>query len=182
MADRCEDGVFPHSKGLLLNTGRNALEFILRSNGNIRRVYLPYYTCEVVLEPLRKLSIPWSYYSISQAFEMTNKVELEENEFLIVNNYFGIKDGYIRKLASIYKDRLIVDCAQAFFAEPLAGMKTFYSCRKFLGAADGGIAYLGAPMGITDYPEDNTSDHDSHLYTRKDSGAEAGFREFQENE
>lgn len=182
LADRCEKSVFPHHKGILLNTGRNALEFILRSIGNVRRVYLPYYTCEVVLEPLRKLSIPWSYYSINPALEMADRVELGENEFLIVNNYFGIKDGYIREMASVYKDRLIADCAQAFFAEPLAGIKAFYSCRKFVGVADGGVAYPGAPVGTTDYPEDNTSDHDSHLYTRIESGAEAGFREFQENE
>ena len=182
LADRCRKRVFLHHEGILLNSGRNALEFILRSIGKIRKVYLPYYTCEVVLEPLRKLSIPWSYYSINPAFEMTDKVELGENEFLIVNNYFGIMDGYIRKLAPIFKDRLIADCAQAFFAEPMPGVKTFYSCRKFVGVADGGVAYLCAPRGNIVYPEDNTSDHDSHLYTRKESGAEAGFREFQENE
>jgi dTDP-4-amino-4,6-dideoxygalactose transaminase len=33
-----------------------------------------------------------------------------------------------------------------------------------------------------DFPEDDTSDHDGHLYTRKEFGAEAGFKEFQENE
>lgn len=182
LADRCEKGVFPHGKGILLNIGRNAFEFILRSIGNVRRVYLPYYTCEVVFEPLRKLSIPWSYYSINLSFEMTEKIELGENEYLVATNYFGIKDAYIRELASIYRDRLIVDCAQALFAEPIPGIKAFYSCRKFVGVADGGVAYLGAPMEISDYPEDNTPDHDSHLYTRKKYGAEAGFREYQENE
>lgn len=182
LADRVEERAFPHHKGILVNTGRNALELILQSIGKVRRVYLPYYTCEVVLEPLRKLSIPWSFYTINPAFEMADRVELGENEFLIVNNYFGIKDAYIREMASFYKDRLIADCAQAFFAEPLAGMKAFYSCRKFVGVADGGVAYPDAPVETSDYIEDNTSDHDSHLYTRKESGAEAGFREFQENE
>lgn len=182
LADRCEKGVFPHYKGILLNTGRNALEFILRSIGKVRRVYLPYFTCEVVLEPLRKLSIPWSYYSINLAFEMTERLELGENEYLIANNYFGVKDAYIRELAVVYGEQLIVDCAQAFFSEPISGIKTFYSCRKFVGVADGGVAYLGDPVVVSDFPEDNTSDHDSHLYTRKELGAEAGFREYQENE
>lgn len=182
LADRCENGVFPHCHSLLLNTGRNALEYILRSIGNVRRVYLPYYTCEVVLEPLRKLMIPWSYYSINLAFEMKERVELGENEYLIANNYFGIKDAYIRELASFYGNRLIVDCAQAFFAEPLHSVKSFYSCRKFVGVADGGVAYMDIPVDRPEYPEDNTSDHDGHLYTRKEFGAEAGFREFQDNE
>ncbi len=182
LADRGECGVFPHSNGLLLNTGRNALEFILRSIGRVRRVYLPFYTCEVVLEPLEKMSIPWSFYAIDLSFEMVDTIELGEDEYLIANNYFGLKDAYIRTLASIYGDRLIVDSAQAFFTEPLPGIKSFYSCRKFVGVADGGVAYVGTPVDCVDYPEDSTSDHDGHLYTRKELGAEAGFKEFQENE
>jgi hypothetical protein len=182
LADRCENGVFPHRNGLLLNTGRNAFEYILRSLGEVRCVYLPYYTCEVVLEPLNKLSIPWSFYSIDQDFEMTEKIVLGENEYLVANNYFGIKDAYIRTLASTFGDRLIVDCAQAFFAGPIPGIKAFYSCRKFVGVADGGVAYADLPLDTMEFPEDITSDHDSHLYIRKESGAEAGFKEFQENE
>lgn len=182
LADYCECGLFPHHKGFLFNTGRNALEFILCSIGQVRRIYLPYYTCEVVLEPLMKLSIPWSFYAIDLNLEMTDQTELGEDEYLIVNNYFGLKDAYIRTLASIYGDRLIIDCAQALFAEPLPGVKSFYSCRKFVGVADGGVAYVGTSVGSVDFPEDNTSDHDSHLYTRKEFGAEAGFKEFQNNE
>ena len=182
LADYCECGVFPHHMGHLLNTGRNALEFILRSVGKVRRVYLPYYTCEVVFEPLRKLSIPWSFYAIDLNLEMTDKLELGEDEYLIANNYFGIKDAHIRTLSSIYGNHLIVDCAQAFFAEPLLGIKSFYSCRKFVGVADGGVAYVGTPLDSASFPEDYTSDHDGHLYTRKEFGAETGFKEFQENE
>lgn len=182
LADYCECGVFPHHNGRLLNTGRNALEFILRSIGRVRRVYLPYYTCEVVLEPLKRLSIPWSFYAIDLNLEMADKLELGEDEYLIVNNYFGLKDTYIRTLSSLYGDRLIVDCAQAFFAEPLPGIKSFYCCRKFVGVADGGVAYVGTPVDSVDYPEESTSDHDNHLYIRREFGAEAGFKEFQENE
>ena len=36
---------FPHQNGILLNTGRNALEYILRSIGEVKGIYLPYYTC-----------------------------------------------------------------------------------------------------------------------------------------
>ena len=182
LADYCECGVFPHHMGHLLNTGRNALEFILRSIGRVRRVYLPYYTCEVVLEPLKRLSIPWSFYAIDLNLEMTDRLELGDDEYLIANNYFGLKDAYIRTFSSIYGNRLIVDCAQAFFAEPLPGIKSFYSCRKFVGVADGGVAYVGRPVDSVVFPEDSTPDHDSHLYTRKEFGAEAGFKEFQENE
>ena len=34
-----EEGVFPHTDGILLNTGRNALEYILRAIGGIQYLY-----------------------------------------------------------------------------------------------------------------------------------------------
>lgn len=182
LADYEEGRGFPHPGGILLNTGRNALEFILRSIGNVRRVYLPYYTCEVVLEPLKKLSIPWTFYRININLEMDEVIDLAQDEYLIVNNYFGIKDKYIEQIASVYGERLIVDCAQAFFAKPIPGIKSFYSCRKFVGVADGGIAYIDSLYSDINYPEDDSTTHDSHLYTRKQYGAEAGFKEYQENE
>ena len=182
LADR-EEGVFPHAGGVLLNTGRNALEYILRTLDNIRKIYLPYYTCEVVLEPINKLSIPYQFYHINERLEIATEINLGEGEYLIANNYFGIKDDYIQMLADQYKERLIVDCAQAFFDTPIPGIKMFYSCRKFVGVADGGVAYVPrTSVRPKIYGEDNTTEHDSHLYTRKQFGAEVGFKEFQENE
>lgn len=175
---------FPYSDGVLLNTGRNALEYILRSIGEVKRIYLPYYTCEVVLEPINKLHIPYTYYHINQQFEMVDDIQPKEGEYIIVNNYFGIKDAYIQKLAVEYGDKLIVDCAQAFFAKPLPGIKAFYSMRKYVGVADGGVAYLGnLHDDLVEVEEmENTEDHDSHLFKRKQFGAEAGFADYQANE
>lgn len=179
-----EEGAFPHKEGILLNTGRNALEYILRSIGEVRGVYLPYYTCDVVLEPVIKLHIPWSYYKIDNRFEMVDEIHLEEGEYVIVNNYFGIKDAYIQQLAGKFGDHLIVDCSQALFAETKQGIKSFYSTRKFVGVADGGVAYIGeterSVVSVSDV--ECTADHDSHLIKRKQFGAEAGFADFQANE
>lgn len=179
-----EEGVFPHKDGILLNTGRNALEYILRSIGNVTKIYLPYYTCEVVLEPLKKLQIPWTFYHINADFELADKITPRKGEYIITNNYYGIKDAYILELADKFGDHLIVDCAQAMFAKPISGIKTFYSTRKFVGVADGGVAYLGnLSDGRVQVDEvDCTSNHNSHLLKRKQLGAEAGFADFQENE
>ena len=173
---------FPLQDGILLNTGRNALEYILRSLGDVKGIYLPYYTCEAVLEPLKKLCIPWFFYHIDASFEMVGEVQPKEGEYLIVNNYFGIKDAYLRTLAGKYGDRLIVDCAQALFAIPIPGIKTFYSIRKFVGVADGAAAYGISDENALFYDEDDSSLHDSHLRIRKVRGAEAGFRDYQQNE
>ena len=43
-----------HDKAIALNTGRNALEYILRAK-IFKKIYLPFYTCDVLLEPLKKL-------------------------------------------------------------------------------------------------------------------------------
>lgn len=184
LADYEEGKGFPHTEGILLNTGRNALEYILRCISEVKSVYLPYYTCEVVLEPLKKLHIPYSFYHVNANFEMVEDIQPKEGEYIIANNYFGIKDAYIHTLADKYSDQLIVDCAQALFANPIPNIKTFYSFRKYVGVADGGVAYLGNEKNSKVNVEgiECTANHDKHLFTRKQFGAEAGFAEYQENE
>lgn len=179
-----EEGLFPHADGILLNTGRNALEYILRAIGKVNRIYLPYFTCDAVLEPIRKLRIPWAFYHITASFEIAENLSPGKGEYIIANNYFGIKDTYIERLSEKYGQHLIVDCAQALFAKPIPGIKTFYSTRKFVGVADGGVAYLGDdctnPVLVTE--TERTEEHDGHLYIRKQFGPEAGFATFKENE
>lgn len=184
LADYEEGKGFPHKDGILLNTGRNALEYILRSIDEIKGIYLPYYTCEVVFEPLKKLHIPWFFYHINASFEMVEDIQPKEGEYIIANNYFGIKDAYIKSLAQKYGSLLIVDCAQALFAKPIEGIKCFYSTRKYVGVADGGVAYLGdledGKVGVDGV--ECTVDHDKHLFTRKQFGAETGFADFRDDE
>lgn len=179
-----EEGNFPFKEGILLNTGRNALEYILRSIGKIKRIYLPSYTCEAVLEPLDKLAIPRVFYPVTPQLEIAEDIQPEKEEFIIANNYFGVKEPYIKRLAKEYGQHLIVDNAQALFASILPGIKSFFSPRKFMGVADGGIAFLdnGRTLSVPVSGTDCSEEHNSHLYTRKRSGAEAGFKEFQENE
>ena len=57
-----------HPDALHLNTGRNCFEYILRAKG-YKKVYIPYYTCEVMLEPLRKCGVTWEFYHIKEDFE-----------------------------------------------------------------------------------------------------------------
>lgn len=48
-----------HQNAIRLNTGRNAFEYILRAK-NYTKVYLPYYTCDVMLEPINKLNLKYN--------------------------------------------------------------------------------------------------------------------------
>lgn len=184
LADYEEGGVFPYQDGILLNTGRNALEYILRSIGEVKHIYLPYYTCKVVYETIEKLNIPFTFIHTNALLKIVEDIQLGKDEYIIASNFFGIQDAYIRQLAERYRDHLIVDCAQAFFAKPIPGIKAFYSTRKYVGVADGGVAYLGSlPYNKVEVKEIERSDeHDSHLLKRKRFGAEAGFADFQANE
>ena len=74
-----------------LNSSRHALEYILRQiEPKPSLVYLPYYTCEVVLEPLKRLGIGYQFYQINDRLEIAKLPSLRGNEYIIVNNYFGI--------------------------------------------------------------------------------------------
>ena len=56
-----------HQDAIRLNTGRNAFEYILRTKG-YQKVYLPYYTCDAMLEPINKLALNYEFYQIDETF------------------------------------------------------------------------------------------------------------------
>lgn len=181
LADRdLENGTYPVN-GARTNTARNALEYILRLLPDVKRVYLPLYTCDAVLEPLKKLAISFTFYHINMRLEKVEEINTTEGEYIIINNYFGIKDEYIGKMVERYGDHLIVDNSQALFSMVHPDVKAIYSPRKFVGVADGGFAHGISDLELLLYDLDIT-EHDSHLTLRKEKGAEAGFRDFQENE
>lgn len=179
LADR---GGFPHDDGYCVNSGRNALELILSTLADISRLWIPYYTCEVILEPLEKLEIPYSFYHINCNLELRDDINLKKGEYLLLTNYFGIKDHYVEKMASRYGKHLIVDNSQAFFCDPVDGIKTFYSPRKFVGVPDGGIAIIpDNEIDMSVYEQDCSFDRCSHLLKRIDKGATEGYSDFKNN-
>lgn len=172
---------FPHKNGILLNSGRHALEHILRSL-RVKRIWLPYFTCDVVLQPIQKLNIPYSFYHINNNLELCDEFQLDEGEYLIVTNYFGIKDSYISKLVSKYENRLIIDNAQALFAKSYSSCCQFYSPRKFVGIPDGGIAIsYDSKLKKVTYPKDKSFDRCSHLLKRWDLLPSDGYSDFKNN-
>lgn len=172
---------FPHNDGVLLNSGRNALECVLLALGNVRHVWVPYYTCDVVLEPMNKHKIPYSFYSINQNLEIDQLPSLQSGEYLLYTNYYGIKDKYVKKLASHFNSQLIVDNAQAWFAEPIEGVNTVYSPRKYVGLPDGGVAYCIKHIDEIKFEQDFSNERCSHLLKRIDVGASESYSDFKLN-
>ena len=165
-----------HKNAIRLNTGRNCLEYILRARG-YKKVYVPYYTCEAVMEPINKLGIPYEFYHIDIHFEICDRFTLKADEALLYTNYFGLKQHYIEHLSGKHGSRLIVDNTQAFYAKPIKGIDTYYTCRKFFGVADGAYLYTDKLLD-EDFEQDESYNRMAHLLKRIDLSAEQGFADF----
>lgn len=165
-----------HKDALRLNTGRNCLEYILRAR-KYNKVFIPYYTCDVILEPLMKLNIPYEYYHINVHLELPQDILLRDGEALLYTNYYGLKQEYTEQLALRYGNQLIVDNTQAFYAKPIAEIDTFYSCRKFFGVPDGAYLYTSQQLDV-DLTQDMSFERMDSLTKRIDISPEAGYQDF----
>lgn len=165
-----------HKDAIRLNTGRNCLEYILRSR-KYNKVYIPYYTCEVILEPFQKTKTEYAFYHINQDLELAETITLKQGDALLYTNYFGLKQRYVELLVKRFGAQLIVDNTQAFYARPLPGIDTFYTCRKFFGVPDGAYLYSTKKIDI-EIEQDYSYDRVVHLVKRIDISAEEGFKDF----
>ncbi len=168
------------SHATLLNSARNCFEYILRAQ-KPDLVYMPKFTCDVMLEPLKLLNIQYEFYEINELLEIKNEPNVEKKQLLVYTNYFGIKTAYCKKIAKKYKQKLILDYAQAFLDEPEADCHTIYSPRKFFGLPDGGILYSNSLLD-EHFETDVSYRRMSHLLKRVDVGAEAGYADFAKND
>ena len=174
------DGQHYHENALKLNTARNCLEYILKAK-QYKKIYIPYYTCDVILEISTTCNVECEFYSIDESFEPIREYKLSHNEAFLYTNYYGLKDEAITKLANIYQSQLIVDNSLAFYAKPITGIDTFYTARKFFGVADGAYLYTDTFLS-EDIEQDTSFDRMIHLLKRIDLSLEAAHADFVKNE
>ncbi len=121
---------------ILLNTGRNALSYVLKAKG-IRKILMPEYICDSCIGVARKLNIEIEFYSIGYDFRPVS-VSRRSEDWMYVVNYFGqLSNEYLISLGR----NIIVDNAQAYFQEPVNEIDTIYTCRKFFGVTDGSVLF-----------------------------------------
>lgn len=169
-----------HLDAIALNTGRNAFEYVLLAN-SYSKVYLPYFSCDVLLEPLKKHHIVYEFYHIDEHFEPRFDYQtIREREALLYINYFGLKDHFISSLSKI-SSQIIIDNSQSFFSKLIAGIDTFYSARKFFGVPDGAYVYSAKKLNRK-LVKDQSFDRCSHLLKRLDHYTELGYQDFVKNE
>lgn len=171
-----------HYKDLIaLNTARNALLYVLKAR-RIKKLYIPYYLCDSVSNMCDRESYAYLYYRIGRDFLPDFDTVLGKDEYIYIVNYFGqISNGTLLKLKAKYR-RVIFDNVQAFFQEPVKGIDTIYSCRKFFGVPDG--AYLSTDCILDEeLPMDVSMDRMKHILGRfEGNSASEYYSDFKMND
>jgi hypothetical protein len=133
------------------------------------------------MDVLNRHSLEIIHYHIDEAFEPERQYELRDGDLFLYINYFGLKSKTVAALAVAYKTKLVVDNSQAFYCAPIVGVDTFYSVRKFFGVADGAYLYTSKKIDM-ELEQDVSYLRMAHLLKRIDVSAEAGYKDFSENE
>jgi hypothetical protein len=169
-----------HKDLLALNTGRNALLYLLKAK-NIQKLYIPYYLCNSVSNMLKKHGFDFEYYHIDADFNPIFNKKLCESEYLYIVNYYGqLTNDKVIHLNQKY-GKIILDNTHDFFKKPIDGVDTIYSCRKFFGVPDG--AYLSTDSVLDEVIEiDISKDRMTHILGRFEGSASDYYSSFQEND
>ncbi len=156
-----------------VNNARNGLLYLIKAR-NIRKLYIPYYLCDSVSGLCEREGCPYDFYPIHEDFMPAFEGELHEGEYLYVVNYFGrLDDAKILELKSLYGN-VILDNVQAFFHQPLNGIDTIYSCRKFFGVPDGG--YIATDVRLSEeLPVDVSKTRMRHVLGRYEGSSASDF-------
>lgn len=169
----------PYHKAIKLNSGRNALKYIIMAS-QPEKIYLPYYICNSILEIIAEKKIRYEFYHIDENLDPVFDKILKPDEMFLYVNYFGIKDRIVKILSKKFKN-LIVDNTQSFFSKPIRDADTFYSPRKFFGVADGGYLYTTKKIK-EDIEQDESYKRYEHLLKRLDVNAEESRKLYLTNE
>jgi hypothetical protein len=138
-----------HAAALGLHNARACISHIITQT-TMQAVWLPYYTCNALLEPFEAASVPYQFYALDEQLELLKLPTLAAGEYLVYVNYFGLKNDYVRHLLATYGDQLLVDDTQAYFAQGYGAGWSFNSARKSFGVPDGGYLYGPADILGTD--------------------------------
>lgn len=180
------EGLERHSDAIKLNSGQYALEYILKAR-KYRKVYLPYYICDSVLQPFKRLGVKYVFYNINELLEPAIELQPKDDEAVLYVNYFGLKNRIAETFCFAYRNT-ILDFTQAFYSEK--GNKnddksiqcdTLYSCRKYFGVPDGAYLYTNCMLD-EEIPQDESFDRLTFLAKRIDRSAQEAYADFHAND
>lgn len=133
-----------HDDGIKLNCGRNCLAYLIVAR-KIRHIAMPYLMCNSVFDVCRQFGVKVSFYHTDENFRPRDLI-LRDDEWLYLMSYYGqLETDEIIGYVDTFK-RVILDLSQDYFHEPVKGVDTLYTCRKFFGVPDGAILYTNVAI------------------------------------
>ena len=171
-------GAMFHEGLLALNCGRSCLRYLIRAR-KIQKIALPIFCCDAVRDACQKEGVAIRQFSIEEDW-MPKYFDLGKGEWLyIVNAYGQLTQKQIQALKARY-GQIIFDEAQAYFEEPLTGIDTIYTCRKFYGVSDGAFLATDAPQ-LEELPQDESHERMHFLLGRFERPASEFYQEYVSN-
>ncbi len=169
-----------HSNAIGVNSGRNALLYILMAR-KVKKLYIPIFLCDTVYKVCEREGFAYEFYAVDSALRPIFNKMLGDDEWLYVVNYYGLlPHEYILELKKRY-GRIILDNVQDFFRSALPDVDTVYSCRKFFGVPDGGYVVTDAVLN-EQLSEDSSAERMVHILGRYEKGGAAFYNAFKEND
>jgi hypothetical protein len=152
-------------------TARSALAALLAQRG-ARRVWLPAYICDAVVQASAGIEIVWYDAGPRLRVETARFSGLKPGDAVLAVDYFGRSpEPAFRAFAASRPDVLwIEDRAQALAPDaPAWGEVLLYSARKLIGAADGALMISAAALPQPDAAHD--PDEETALWAPEDARA-----------
>lgn len=171
---------FPHPESpycAYVDSGRAALQLLLRAMPQRpRRVWVPRFACDTLLQPLRRLRLPVCRYEIAEDdLSPLLPDEAGEDDAAVFINYFGLAGAAWQQAVADFPGAALADATTALYAPPLPqAAGSFYSPRKFGGLCDGGVAVAPYPLALPTRT-DRSSTAARALLLRTESGAAAAL-------
>src|SRR4028118_266146 len=75
-----------HSEALALSAGRACMNFICKKV-QAKVIYLPFYCCDALIQPLLENKIAYKFYAVDANFEISDYIKLGAGEFIVYINY-----------------------------------------------------------------------------------------------
>jgi dTDP-4-amino-4,6-dideoxygalactose transaminase len=137
-----------------LANGRTAIKLILLNilrKREVKRIWLPSYLCETVIQPFRELNIRYEFYNLNEELEIDIRYlirKIKRGDLLFITYYFGFLPSYeiIEFLLELKSSGFIIikDATHSFLSEVKNNEKESHyeiiSLRKWFAIPEGGVA------------------------------------------
>lgn len=161
------------------NCARNCLAYLIEKR-KIKKIYIPFFLCDSVYDVCKRYDIVIEKYFIDSAFLPLDIEPSAESWVYIVNYYGQLSNGILNNMKNKYGN-VIIDNVQAYFQEPLIGVDTIYTCRKYFGVTDGAFLYSDVEMDET-LPYDESTGRINYLTGRFEKSGTEYYNLFKESE